>query len=69
MTKRFHTIAVVLEVDMREDDAQPLMSAINQMRGVLSVSGIESGFDANMAEQRAKQLLLKRVIDTINGKL
>lgn len=33
MTDRFHTLTVVLEHDMRDDDAQALISAIGQLRG------------------------------------
>lgn len=35
MTKRFHSLAVVLENDIRKDDAEALMAAISQLRGVL----------------------------------
>jgi hypothetical protein len=39
MTERFNTLTVVLEKDMRDDDAETLLTAIRQMRGVLSVKG------------------------------
>lgn len=39
MTDRFHALTVVLEHDMRDDDAQALIDAIKQMRGVLNVRG------------------------------
>lgn len=39
MTDRFNALTVVLEKDIREDDAQALLSAIGQLRGVLTVSG------------------------------
>lgn len=37
MTDRINAIVVVLEKDMREDDAEPILNAIRQMRGVLDV--------------------------------
>jgi hypothetical protein len=39
MTDRLDTLTVALETDMREDDAQALISAIQQLRGVLKVEG------------------------------
>jgi hypothetical protein len=54
MTDRFHTLTVVLEKDIREDDAVFLMNAIRAMRGVVSVGGVISDFDSHMAYTRAR---------------
>lgn len=35
MTDRYHTLTVVLERDMRDDDAAALIAAIGQLRGVI----------------------------------
>lgn len=37
MTDRYITLAVTLEEPIRSDDCQPLIDAIKQLRGVLSV--------------------------------
>ena len=37
MTDRYNALTVILERDTREDDAQPLIDAIRQFRGVLKV--------------------------------
>ena len=39
MTDRFNALTVVLEKDIREDDAQALIAAIAQLRGVATVTG------------------------------
>ena len=39
MTDRYNALTVVMEKDMRDDDAEALIAAIRQLRGVLSVSG------------------------------
>lgn len=39
MTDRYNQLVVVLEEDVREDDAQALMNAIRMLRGVISVEG------------------------------
>jgi len=54
MTTRFSGLLVVLENDMREDDAQPLIDAIIQLRGVVRVSGCEL-----TSEQRTRELRLR----------
>ncbi len=37
MTDRISALTIVLEKDIRDDDAKPLIEAIKMMRGVLSV--------------------------------
>ena len=39
MTDRFKSLTVVLDEDLRQDDARGLIAAIERMRGVLAVSG------------------------------
>ena len=67
MTDRIHTLTVVLEKDMREDDAKALIDAIQQMRNVLSVSGVASCFESRMAEDRARRSREKRTGRQDNG--
>jgi nitrate reductase NapAB chaperone NapD len=57
MTDRFHTLTVVLESDTRTDDAEALITAIEQMRGVLKVSGVVSDMDSHMAQERVRREL------------
>lgn len=37
MTDRYHALTVVLDADYRSDDAEQIINAIRQIRGVLSV--------------------------------
>jgi hypothetical protein len=53
MTDRYNTLTVVLDHDIRDDDAEPLVAAIEQMRGVLSVKGNVTSISDHMAEERA----------------
>jgi len=57
MTDRYNTITVVLEADMRDDDAEGLLEAIRRMRGVLTVKGDVADPTAFMAEERARREL------------
>lgn len=57
MTNRFNALTVVLEHDIREDEAQALIAAIQQLRGVLGVSGNVADPMNFVAEQRVRQEL------------
>jgi len=65
MTDRFHTLTVVLEHDIRDDDAQALISAIGQLRGVLSVTGVVADLDSHMARERARHELGQKLLDVV----
>lgn len=45
MTERIKALTVVLERDIREDDAAPLIAAIKLMRGVAGVETHIADFD------------------------
>jgi hypothetical protein len=66
MTDRFNTITVALEHDIRDDDAETLISAICQLKGVLSVSGNVSDSSAWCAEQRVRTELRKKLWSVLN---
>lgn len=55
MADRFHRLTVVLEDDIRSDDAEALLAAIRQLRGVLTVRGNVPNPDFFTAETRAKR--------------
>ncbi len=54
MTDRYNTLTVVLEKDIREDDAEHLLITIHSLKGVLSVRGNVTDTTAYMAEERAR---------------
>ena len=68
MTDRYHTLTVVLERDIRSDDCEPLIEAIKQLRGVLSVTGIVSDMTAHMAKERARRELGDKLWDVLHPK-
>lgn len=65
MTDRYHTLTVVLEHDMRDDDCASTMAAIAHVRGVLSVTGVVSDPESWMAETRAKAELRKKLLEAL----
>jgi inosine-uridine nucleoside N-ribohydrolase len=55
MTDRYSSLTVVLEKDIREDDAKALIAAIQQLRGVLTVEGNVANLSEFVIEQRVRQ--------------
>jgi len=57
MTDRFNALTVILEKDVREDDAEPLILAIRLLKGVLAVEGHVASLDEKIAESRVRREL------------
>jgi len=57
MTDRYHSITVVLERDIRDDDAECILNAIKMIRGVLSVNPHISDFNTHTAIERVRSEL------------
>lgn len=65
MTDRLNTITVVLEKEMRDDDAEAILAAIRQIRGVLDAKGNVSDMTEWMAESRARRELGEKLLAII----
>ena len=68
MTDRYHSVAVVLKKDVREDDAEFILNAIRMIKGVLSVKPYIADHVAHMAEERAKKELEDRILEVFHPK-
>ncbi len=66
MTDRYSGYVVILEDNIRDDDAQDTINAIKQIKGVLDVTPIVSDFATMIAEKRARIGLLQKMITIIN---
>lgn len=55
MTDRYNSITVVLEKDIRDDDAEPIIEAIKMLKGVLAVSGNVAEYVDYVARERANK--------------
>lgn len=67
MTDRVSALTVVLEHDIRVDDIEPLLTAIRQLRGVLSVrTEVISGLDIHIAESRVRTRVIKGIFDLVD---
>lgn len=54
MTDRIKGLVVTLERDIREDDVEPIIDAIGQLRGVLSVVPDVVDVQDHMARERIR---------------
>lgn len=61
MANRFNALTVVLEEDVREEDARAIIAAMSQLRGVLSVTGNVAKLEDHIAQQRARQDLERKL--------
>jgi hypothetical protein len=68
MTDRFFCLTVCLEKDIREDDAESLINAIEQFSGVIKVVGHIANPDTWMAEERARRELGQKILEVIYNK-
>lgn len=57
MTNRISSITVVLAHDTRDDDAERLLDAIRQFRGVASATPNISDITQHVADERARRAL------------
>lgn len=69
MTNRFYALTVVLDKDIREDDAEKIINAILMIKHVLSVEGNVSSPETWMAEERAKINIAKKIWDVLHDKI
>lgn len=65
MTDRIHSFTVVLERDMREDDAEAVVAAIRCLRGVMDVSGNVSNVESHVAQVRARRELRDKLWEVL----
>jgi hypothetical protein len=67
MTDRIHALTVVLDRPIREDDIQPTIEAIKQLRGVVEVVPSVADIDTYAAEERAIRHLTSEILNLVKG--
>ena len=65
MSDRIHSLTVVLDENIRADDAEPIIDAIRQLRGVLSVSGNVANLSDHVARARAFVELRDKILGVL----
>lgn len=61
MTDRYNALTVVLDRDIREDDAEMLINAIRMLRGVLTVDPHVADIGDHVAAARVKRDLTEKL--------
>jgi len=67
MTDRIGGFIVVLEQDIREDDAEATLTALRQVRGVVSVEPVVTDTDTHLAHARIKLDLRMKVWNALEA--
>lgn len=65
MTDRINALTVVLEEDVRVDDAEALISAIRHIRGVRSVRKHVASMEDHIALERARSDLARKLWEVL----
>ena len=68
MTDRIHSLTVVLDEDIRDDDIQGLISALSHFRHVIDVQTNVTDPISLMAEARARNQLTERILAALRLK-
>ncbi len=68
MTDRINALTVVLENDIRSDDVELLMTAINMIKGVLRVDKNVTDINSYVANERARMELGSKLWDVLHPK-
>lgn len=62
MTERYSSLTVVFEKDVRSDDAEAIMNAIRQFRGVAGVEGNVTNLAQVTADHRFRNDMAQKVM-------
>lgn len=65
MTDRFAGYVVVLEDNIRSDDAEVITKAIEQLRGVLKVTPVIRTPEIHIAEERVRNELGQKLLQIV----
>jgi hypothetical protein len=68
MTDRLKGVIVTFKEDIRVDDAEAVINAIQMVKGVLSVKPLVSNYDQHIAEQRVRMDLHEKLFNVIYPK-
>ena len=69
MADHYNAFIVILEGDIRDENAEPLINAIKQLRGVLEVQPHVGDMSDAIATARVKSEMLIKWREALEGKL
>ena len=65
MTDRYNAFIVVLDRDIREDDAESTIQAIKHIKGVLKVEPHVAGMEDTIAEAKVRSQLINKIWEVL----
>lgn len=67
MTDRIKGFIVTLNDDVRDDDVEPILTALQMVRCVADVSPLVANIDDHMARSRVRSEVQRKIYDAIEG--
>jgi len=65
MTDRLKGFVVTLDNDYRTDDAEPIVNALKQIKGVLSVRPLVTDLNDHLARELVRQQLIQKLWEAL----
>lgn len=66
MTDSYAGFVVTLDKDLRSDEAQAVIGAIEMIKGVITVGPVAGhSLEGQLAEQRVRSLLTRQILDVL----
>lgn len=65
MTDRYNAITVHLATDIRDDDAEAILTAIRMVKGVAKVEPLVADVSAAIGEERARRQLVDQLWEVL----
>lgn len=65
MSDHYNSFIVILEHDIKDDEAKPIIEAIKQLRGVLNVEPHIAGFEDAIAQSRVRTEFGRKLLTII----
>jgi len=67
MTNLYNALTVVLDHDIRDDDAEPVLNAIRMIKGVQSVVGEVADTSKHVATIRVRQEICNKLFEILRN--
>lgn len=68
MTDRHAAYIIVLDHDIRDDDAEPILTALRMVKNVISVEPVVSSYETHIAESRAESAWRDRIVGLLRDR-
>ncbi len=65
MADRYSGVVVTFERDIRDEDADPILAAIRQLRGVITVKPLKGNAELHIAQERIRHEMFQKLLKVL----